>query len=459
MPPAAATHSPLMRRWAMVVLCALNTFVAYCDRVNVSVAVLGMRQELQWDIAAQGRVLGAFFWGYAPSQLVGSHLALRFGGKAVLLGITLVWSCLTIMTPHLARLGTVEVIVACRFVLGLTEGCVFPTVFHFLAGWVEGQERSRSVALAASGGMFGTVFAFLVSPLLMKHCGWHAVFYSFGCLGMAWCLAWWKYAEDPQPSPCSAAVLPGHTDAEPPQGLRARSILSVLRTRSCLAIFVAHSAWTFCFFIVVAWLPTYLDALGLRSDSLAVAACPYALQAVVANVAGQMADAQIVAGRDRVTVRRIFTLAGMVPAILSFVLLALVPVSGYTAICVLVVAMGGGGFVFGGYEAYKLDVVPPQLAGTLQGMSSMIACFAGAVGVPLAGAVRTNLGSWSGAFLMMALVNAAGALGFVLLTVDAQVVGEAKRPAPLPATPVSRSSTPRVGGTPNRSPASVNSRA
>eukprot|EP00756_Hemistasia_phaeocysticola_P045526 Hpha_TRINITY_DN19275_c0_g1::TRINITY_DN19275_c0_g1_i1::g.194344::m.194344/K08193/SLC17A; MFS transporter, ACS family, solute carrier family 17 (sodium-dependent inorganic phosphate cotransporter), other len=402
------------KRWLMVFMCSLNTFVAYCDRVNISVAVLAMRVEMGWTTLEQTRVLGSFFWGYAVSQLLGTHFALRYGGKAVLLAVTFTWSILTIATPFLARTGPLFGLVVARVLLGLAEGCCFPTIFHILGGWVRGQERARSVALAISGGHVGTVTAFVVSPLLMEHMEWGSVFYLFGVLGLLWCLLWNFLAEDPPPEG-------EEHDTRTPQGLQWSGVLTVLRSRSCQAIFVAHSAWTFGFFIAVAWVPTYFHSLGIGSTSLGAAALPYLLQAIIGNIAGLFSDWLIVKGVPRLTVRRMMSTAAFTNSVVCMLSLGLIPhLSGLQKVSLLVIGVGGGGFVLPGFEANKLDVVQPHLVGTVQGISNTFACLVGAVGVPVAGHLRDSLGNFDAVFLAIACVHAVGGIVYVLMSGDGQ---------------------------------------
>ncbi len=43
----------------------LSYFLAYIDRINVSVAGLMMRDDLNMSAAAFGFALGTFYWGYS----------------------------------------------------------------------------------------------------------------------------------------------------------------------------------------------------------------------------------------------------------------------------------------------------------------------------------------------------------------------------------------------------------
>ena len=101
-----ATTLPLSqywpRRYNLVCLCFLSTFICYIDRVYISVAIIPMAEEFGWDQTTRGIVLSSFFYGYLATQVFGGWLADRFGGKIVLGVGVLWWSVFTLVTPPAA---------------------------------------------------------------------------------------------------------------------------------------------------------------------------------------------------------------------------------------------------------------------------------------------------------------------------------------------------------------------
>lgn len=109
--------------WQYVVaLATVAIFICYADRSNISVAILEMARQFEWDETFKGTILGIFFLGYAATQLVGGALADRYGGKAVLASGVVAWSVFTFLTPDAAAAGSTTLI-ACRIAMGLGEVC------------------------------------------------------------------------------------------------------------------------------------------------------------------------------------------------------------------------------------------------------------------------------------------------------------------------------------------------
>ena len=130
-------------RYTVVGMCFAATFVCYIDRVNISVAIIPMADELGWSLTTQGFVLSSFYIGYLLMQIGGGVLSDRYGGKVVLgLGV-LIWSLFTILTPPAAFAGLALLIVM-RIGMGLGEAVTFPSIYSLYSRWVPLQERAPS---------------------------------------------------------------------------------------------------------------------------------------------------------------------------------------------------------------------------------------------------------------------------------------------------------------------------
>ena len=179
----------LPRRTVVVLLSFLSVFVCYMDRVNISVAIIPMAEELGWTPQTQGTVLSSFFIGYLLLQIVGGRLADRFGGKIVLGAGVLLWSLFTVITPPAAYLG-LGVLIATRIAMGMGEAVTFPSIYSLYGRWIPLSERSRAVGFSNSGIPLGTVFALVLTPYIVAALGWEWAFYLFGGLGVLWFALW-----------------------------------------------------------------------------------------------------------------------------------------------------------------------------------------------------------------------------------------------------------------------------
>lgn len=133
------------RRRVLVGLCFLACFIAYTDRVNISVAAVAMREELGWSQTEKGLVLSSFFVGYMLFMYASSWLAKRYGGRNVLGLAVIAWSAFTLLTPPAAALS-IPLLIAARICMGLGEAAIFPAAVELYSRWIPVTERTRAMA-------------------------------------------------------------------------------------------------------------------------------------------------------------------------------------------------------------------------------------------------------------------------------------------------------------------------
>jgi ACS family sodium-dependent inorganic phosphate cotransporter len=405
------------RRYTIVALFALATALCYIDRVNISIAIIPLARERGYDDAAKGLVLSSFFWGYLWLQMAGGWMADRFGGKRVLAAGVAVWSIATCLTPPAASISFGALLLM-RALLGAGEAVNFPAVHSIAARWTIESERARAISLHFSGGPFGTIVALLISPALMLDYGWPSVFYVSGALGIVWLVAWWLKAAD-GPEDCggvSAAEL-ALIQSDRPEAPLADSIpwRAILRERAVWAIVIAHLCNNFGFYILLLWLPSYLNhTFGVPMAKLGrFSVIPYVAAFCVQNLSGWAADSLHKRGIPLGTVRKslqaaAFTIGGLP-------LLALPAIhSPEAAVALVTISLAGTGIGSGAFAVNHLDVAP-RYAGILMGMSNTAATLPGIIGVAAVGFILQTTGSFAAAFYMTTAIYAAGLICYVMM--------------------------------------------
>lgn len=183
------------KRYIILALCALSVMISYADRTNISIAEMDMKKELHLSDTTLGIINSSFFWGYALTQIIGGWVADKYGGKLVLLTAVGGWSFFTFIVPFSVERG-LAVFIVTRMLLGAAEGVGFPAVHSMLGKWIPSNERSRSVSLVTAFSYLGAIFSSIVASALLKPYGWRSIFYSFGLVGLLWCIPWIYFAEN-----------------------------------------------------------------------------------------------------------------------------------------------------------------------------------------------------------------------------------------------------------------------
>ena len=406
------------RRHLVVFLAFLSVFVCYIDRVNISVAIIPMAEDLGWSLGTQGTVLSSFFVGYLLLQIVGGRLSDRFGGKVVLGVGVLVWSLFTILTPPAAWMGFTFLLLV-RVGMGMGEAVTFPSIYSLFSKWVPLSERSRSVGLVNSGIPFGTVFALVVTPIIVQNMGWQWAFYLFGAVGVVWFLVWQvsvtaRPQEHAAVSESELALIEATNaiveDANTPK------LSEFLRSGAVWAIIVAHFCNNWSLYVLLSWLPTFVNkGLGVDYASVGwVTMIPHIASFIFLNIAGNVADWMIRSGLEVGRVRKIMQTIGFGGIATALAIVGEVE-SAWMAIAIMTVGNALGAFVVGGFVVNHMDIAPRH-AGTLMGITNTAGTIPGIIGVSVSGYILEVTGSWALVFQVASGVTLVGLVVFLLLS-------------------------------------------
>ncbi|KAG2330988.1 hypothetical protein Bca52824_002168 [Brassica carinata] len=387
------------RRWVIVLLCFASFLLCNMDRVNMSIAILPMSQQYNWNSATVGVIQSSFFWGYLLTQILGGIWADKFGGKVVLGFGVVWWSIATVMTPIAAKLGLPFLLVVRAF-MGIGEGVAMPAMNNMLSKWIPVSERSRSLALVYSGMYLGSVTGLGFSPMLIHKFGWPSVFYSFGSLGSIWFLLWLKYAySSPKDDPGLSEeekkiILGGSKPREPVTVIPWKLILS---KPPVWALIISHFCHNWGTFILLTWMPTYYNQVlkfNLTESGL-LCVLPWFTMAVFANVGGWIADTLVSRGLSITTVRKIMQSIGFLGPAFFLSQLSRVKTPAMAVLC-MACSQGSDAFSQSGLYSNHQDI-GPRYAGVLLGLSNTAGVLAGVFGTAATGYILQR-GSWDDVF-------------------------------------------------------------
>lgn len=396
---ASSWWEQVPKRWVIVLLCFTAFLLCNMDRVNMSIAILPMSQEFNWNSATVGLIQSSFFWGYLLTQIVGGIWADRIGGKVVLGFGVVWWSIATILTPIAARIGLPFLLITRAF-MGIGEGVAMPAMNNILSKWIPVSERSRSLALVYSGMYLGSVTGLAVSPMLIHKFGWASVFYSFGSLGSIWFALWIKKAysspkEDPDLSPQEKKlILGGNVAKEPVSVIPWKLILS---KAPVWALIISHFCHNWGTFILLTWMPTYYNQVlkfNLTESGL-LCVLPWLTMAVFANIGGWIADTLVSRGLSITTVRKIMQSIGFLGPAFFLTQLSHVRTPAMAVLC-MACSQGSDAFSQSGLYSNHQDI-GPRYAGVLLGLSNTAGVLAGVFGTAATGYILQR-GSWDDVF-------------------------------------------------------------
>ncbi len=288
------------KRWSIAILLGFGVLVSYFDRVNLSVAHGALQRQFGTSDVTFGYLLSAYSWTYAVMQLPAGSLLDRLGVRRVLLAATLLWA----LASGLAAIApTIALLFAARFLLGIGESPTFPANSKAIGEWFPPEERGKPTAVFDAAAKLSVGLGTPMVGLIGLRWGLQANFGATAVLSLLYAGVFAFLYRDPprstQPVPQEKSVALG----------------SLLRQRKVWGLAIGSAAYNYCFYLLLTWLPVYLETgvhFSARTAVL-VTGVPWLVAAAVDfAVGGWLVDALIRRGRNPDLVRRGVLIGGTV---------------------------------------------------------------------------------------------------------------------------------------------------
>jgi MFS transporter, AAHS family, 4-hydroxybenzoate transporter len=163
-------------QFGVYTLCGLALFMDGFDVQSWGYVAPSVFAE--WQIpSAAGRVASAALFGLMLGLVLFSMLADKIGRRPVLIGTTLYFGALTLLTTQVT---TLEQLIVVRFLAGLGLGATMPNAIALVSEYTPKRARVLAILIVSNGFTIGAVGAGLIAAWLIPAFGWRAVFYVGG---------------------------------------------------------------------------------------------------------------------------------------------------------------------------------------------------------------------------------------------------------------------------------------
>jgi len=286
-----------LRVW-VAMLCAAAYFVAYLDRVNVSVLiadpvftkVFGIAK----DKAAQGLLMSVFLFAYGVSCFLAGPLIERFGAKKSFVVGLLSWA---LLMGVMGTLSSLAFILLCRALLGLGEAVLGPGISKLVQTWFPVQERAKANGLWYIGLQVAYIVATPLVAWWIAAIGWRGSYYILALIGLApLILCIYCVYDHPSKHPRITTEELVYIESKPERKASAANItktdLRFLKSSTFWYLTIAYGvanagSWGF-----IAWIPSYLKStLGFSWAAMgSLAMLPYLCGTLAVMVSTPLMD-------------------------------------------------------------------------------------------------------------------------------------------------------------------------
>jgi ACS family D-galactonate transporter-like MFS transporter len=418
------------RRWRIAFLLSFGVLVNFFDRVNLSVSQDALHASFGLSMIAFGYLSSAYSWTYAAMQIPAGILLDRWGVRRVGCVSTLLWSAASFGAA--VSSGIVGFFGA-RFLLGVGESPTFPANAKAIGYWFPENERSLATAITDAAAKFSTAIGVPFLGLLLLRFGWR---WSFGATALIsffyFLLFYWTYYNPSADQALSEQerqfMMRGRVQPEGAvSSTRGASLGYLLRQPKVYGLGLGWGAYNYCFYLLLAWLPSYL-AISLHVDllhSVMYTSVPW-LFATLTDlvVGGWLVDALIRRGCDASRVRQTVLVVGT-----GFGLGILGAAHARSAVTALVwISISLGGLAAAAPVAWTIPslIAPRESVGRLGGIVNFCGQLA-AISAPIVtGYVASITHAFASAFVTATAILLLGIAGYIFLLNRIEAIPEPK---------------------------------
>ena len=389
------------KRWLRLIPIAFITYsLAYLDRANFGFAAAGGMAEDLDITAAMSSLLGSlFFLGYFFFQIPGALYAANKSAKRLIFWSLILWGMLAMATGLVSNVYGLIVI---RFMLGVVESAVMPSMLIFLSRWFTRAERSRANTFLILGNPATILWMSILSGYLVGSVGWRWMFIVEGFPAILWALLWWRMVVD-RPKDArwltdnEKGALQAQLDLEQQSIKPVKNYAEAFRSRIVLLLCLQYALWSIGVYGFVMWLPSIINA---APDSNIVttgwlASVPYILAIVGMLTASYFSD--------KTLNRKLFIWPFLLIGTMAFYGSYLLGTTHFWFSFVLLVIAGGAMYApYGPFFAVITEVLPRNVSAGAIALINSLGALGSFLGAYVVGYLNGTTGGFGASYIFMA---------------------------------------------------------
>jgi sugar phosphate permease len=388
-------------RWYRLIPVAFITYsLAYLDRANFGFAAAGeMAKDLHITAATSSLLGSLFFLGYFFFQIPGAHYAANKSAKKLIFWSLILWGALAAATGLVRNITLLMVI---RFMLGVVESAVMPSMLILLSRWFTKSERSRANTFLILGNPVTILWMSIVSGYLINAAGWRWMFIWEGLPAIIWAFFWWRLVND---KPANATWLTSEEIQslesalqKEQQGIKpVKNYAAAFRSGVVILLCLQYALWSIGVYGFVIWLPSIIKAAPHMSIIKTgwLSSLPYAFAIIGMITASYLSD--------KTLNRKIFVWPFLLIASLAFYSSYLVGTTNFWLSFALLVIAGMTMYApYGPFFAIITEILPANVTAGAIALINSFGALGSFAGSYLVGYLNGTTGGFGASYIFMA---------------------------------------------------------
>jgi sugar phosphate permease len=310
------------------------------------------------------------------------------------------WGALAAATGMVSNVSS---LIAIRFMLGVVESAVMPSMLILLSQWFTKKERSRANTFLILGNPVTVLWMSVLSGYLIDSMGWRWMFILQGAPGIIWAFIWWKMIEE---KPKDAAWLTESEKLAVEAQLQDEQIgikpvknyAEAFRSRTVVLLCLQYLLWSLGVYGFVMWLPSIIKAAPdmdiVKTGWLS--SVPYILA-----ITGMLATSYF---SDRSLNRKLYIWPFLLTASVAFLFSYLIGTDHFWVSFILLVVAGGALYApYGPFFAVITEILPKNVVGGALGLINSIGALGSFAGAYLVGYLNGSTGGFQASYILMSV--------------------------------------------------------
>ena len=389
------------QRWYRLIPVIFITYsLAYLDRANFGFAAAGEMSKDLGITKSMSSLLGSlFFLGYFFFQVPGAYYASKRSAKKLIFWSLILWGACAAAT---GMISNVQLLIGIRFLLGVVESAVMPSMLILLSRWFTASERSRANTFLILGNPVTILWMSILSGYLINATGWRWMFIWEGLPAIVWAFFWWRLVDD---KPKDAHWLTQEEKdklaaqlQKEQQGIKpVKNYAAAFKSKAVVLLSLQYAFWSIGVYGFVMWLPSIIKA---APDMNIVAtgwlsSIPYVF-AVLAMISASYFS-------DKTLNRKIFVWPFLLIAAIAFYVSYLVGTSNFWLSFVLLVIAGMSMYApYGPFFAILPEILPSNVVGGAMALINSFGALGSFAGAYLVGYLNSVTGNFNASYIFMA---------------------------------------------------------
>ncbi|MBA5851174.1 MFS transporter [Clostridium sp. cel8] len=417
------TSSVTKRKYLNVILpLFIGSMLAYIDRLNISYAALTMNEDLGFSAQVFGMGAGILFFGYVVFEVPGTVFAEKHSPSKWVVRIMITWG---IVTSMMGFVHTELQFYIVRFLVGAAEASFYPVCYSAIVPrWFNAKDRPKALSILLTSMLVSSIIGSPLAGVILGITafglkGWQMLFILEGALAFIFGIILIFWLKD---SPEDVNWLTEEEkkkmkeeyekEIEIKNSIKKYTLWQALSDKTVLKLCFIYFMWVTGFWGFGFWLPTVLKSIsGLSNSSVSFLIIIPMSAALIGFIFNGNSASKTGERKWHIAIPLFIGAIGM-----AFGTLVSNPIISFIFTCITAVGVYIG---MGVWWSVPVSFLSGPAAAGATGLINSVGNLGGFTGPYLVGFIKTATGSYSAAYMYLAISLVIA--GAVMLTLKPKV--------------------------------------